>query len=94
MELIEVGEERLVDQIRQTKIRKWLENVQQEKIALGVRNKHQETDHNSTDASHRNRALENQEDSRDQNNASAEEDPTAPPDLEPQEKVSQDLKAL
>ncbi|XP_047501186.1 uncharacterized protein LOC125047119 [Penaeus chinensis] len=91
-ELNEVSEQRLADQVRQIKIKKWLENMEQDEIALRVTNEYQETDHNSTDAS--NRILETQEDSRDQNNTPAEENPIAPPDLEPQEEISPELSAL
>ena len=68
--------------------------MEQEEIALRVRNEHQETNHISTDASNRNRTLETQEDSRDQNNTPAEEDPIGLPDLEPQEDISPELNAL
>ena len=43
-DLNKVSEQRLADQVRQIKIKKWLENVEQEEIALIVRNEHQETD--------------------------------------------------
>ena len=52
-ELNKVSEQRLADQVRQIKIKKWLENVEQEEIALIVRNEHQETDCTATDASNR-----------------------------------------
>ena len=39
-ELNKVSEQRLADQVRQIKIKKWLENVEQEEIALIVRNEH------------------------------------------------------
>ena len=35
-ELDKVGEQRLADQVRQIKTKKWLENVEQEEIALRV----------------------------------------------------------
>ena len=35
---------RLADQVCQIKTKKWLENVEQEEIALIARNEHQETD--------------------------------------------------
>ena len=52
-ELNKVSEQRLADQVCQIKIKKWLENVEQEEIALIVRNEHQETDRTATDASNR-----------------------------------------
>ena len=41
-ELTEVTEQRLADQVRQIKNKKWLETVEQEEIAIRVRHKHQE----------------------------------------------------
>ena len=52
-ELDKVSEQRLADQVRQIKTKKWLENVEQEEIALRERNEHQATNHNVTDASNR-----------------------------------------
>ena len=52
-ELNKVSEQRLADQVRQIKIKKWLENVEQEEIALILKNEHQETDRTATDASNR-----------------------------------------
>ena len=40
-ELTEVTEQRLADQVRQTKNKKWLETVEQEEIAIRVRHEHQ-----------------------------------------------------
>ena len=42
-ELDKVCEQRLADQVRQIKTKKWLETVEQEEIALRVRNEHQAT---------------------------------------------------
>ena len=50
--------ERLADQLRQIKIKKWLENVEQDDTSLRVSNEHKKTEHSSTDASNRNRTLE------------------------------------
>ena len=91
-ELNEVSEQRLADQVRQIKIKKWLENVEQEEIALRVRNERQETDH--ADESNRNTTPETQEENRDQNNAPPEEDPIVSPDLELHEEISPELIAL
>ena len=93
-ELNEVSEQRLADQVRQIKIKKWLENVEQEEIALRVRNESQETDHNPADGSNRNTTPETQEENRDQNNAPPEEDPIVSPDLELHEEISPELIAL
>ena len=41
-ELIEVTEQRLADQVRQIKNKKWLETVEQEEIAIRVRHEQQE----------------------------------------------------
>ena len=41
-ELTEVTEQRLDDQVRQIKKKKWLETVEQEEIAIRVRHEHQE----------------------------------------------------
>ena len=41
-ELTEVTEQRLADQVRQIKNKKWLETVDQEEIAIRVRHEHQE----------------------------------------------------
>ena len=88
-ELNKVSEQRLADQVPQIKIQKWLENVEQEEIALIARNEHQETDHTATDASNRETAPDTLEEHRDQNNAPAQEDPIVPSDLEPQEGPAQ-----
>ena len=42
IELREVTEQRLVDQVRQIKNKKWLETVEQEEIAIRVRHEHQD----------------------------------------------------
>ena len=93
-ELNKVSEQRLADQVRQIKIKKWLENVEQEEIALIVRNEHQETDRTATDASNRETTSDSPEEHRDQNNVSAQEDPNVPSDLEPQEGTSPEIIAL
>ena len=41
-DLTEVTEQRLADQVRQIKNKKWLETVEQEEIAIRVRHEHQE----------------------------------------------------
>ena len=43
-ELMEVTEQRLADQVRKIKKKKWLETVEQEEIALRVINEHQEAE--------------------------------------------------
>ena len=93
-ELNKVSEQRLADQVRQIKIKKWLENVEQEEIALIVRNEHQETDRTATDASNRETTSDTPEERRDQNNVPAQEDPIVPSDLEPQEGTSPEIIAL
>ena len=93
-ELNKVSEQRLADQVRQIKIKKWLENVEQEEIALIVRNEHQETDRTATDASNRETTSDTPEEHRDQNNVPAQEDPIVPSDLEPQEGTSPEIIAL
>ena len=52
-ELNKVSEQRLADQVRHVKTKNWLENVEQEEIALRIRNEHQEINYNVTDASSR-----------------------------------------
>ena len=64
-ELNKVSEQRLADQVRQIKIKKWLENVEQEEIALMVRSEHQETDRTATDASNRETTCDTPEEHRD-----------------------------
>ena len=81
-ELNKVSEQRLADQVHQIKIKKWLENVEQEEIALIVINEHQETDHTATDASNRETRSDTPEECSDQNNVPAKEDPIVPSDLE------------
>ena len=93
-ELNKVSEQRLANQVRQIKIKKWLENVEQEEIALIVRNEHQETDRTATDASNRETTSDTPEERRDQNNVPAQEDPIVPSDLEPQEGTSPEIIAL
>ena len=83
-ELNKVSEQRLADQVRQIKIKKWLENVEQEEKTLIARNEHQETDRTATDASNRETTPDTPEEHRDQNNIPAQEDPIVPSDLEPQ----------
>ena len=73
-ELNKVSEQRLADQVHQIKIKKWLENVEQEEIALIVRNEYQETDRTATDASNRETTSDTLEERRDQNNVPAQED--------------------
>ena len=68
--------------------------MEHEKIALRVRNGHQETNHNVTVASNRETTPDTLEEHRDQNNIPVEEDPTVPPDPEPQEETSPELIAL
>ena len=92
-ELNKVSEQRLADQVHQIKIKKWLENVEQEEIALIIRNEHQETDHTATDASNRETTSDTPEECRDQNNVPAQEDPIVPSDLEPQEGTSPEIIA-
>ena len=93
-ELNKVSEQRLADQVRQIKIKKWLENVEQEEIALIERNEHQETDRTATDASNRETTSDTPKERRDQNNVPAQEDPIVPSDLEPQEGTSPEIIAL
>ena len=93
-ELNKVSEQRLADEVRQIKIKKWLENVEQEEIALIARNEHQETDCTATDASNRETTPDTPEEHRDQNNIPAQEDPIVPSDLEPQEGTSPESIAL
>ena len=93
-ELNKVSEQRLADQARQIKIKKWLENVEQEEIALIVRNEHQETDCTATDASNRETTSDTPEERRDQNYVLTQEDPIVPSDLEPQEGTSPEIIAL
>ena len=93
-ELNKVSEQRLADQVRQIKIKKWLENVEQEEMALIARNEHQETDHTATDASNRETTPDTPEEHRDQNNIPAQEDPIVLSDLEPQEGTSPEIIAL
>ena len=72
-ELDKVSEQRLANQVCQIKTKKWLENVEQEEIALIVRNEHQATNFNVTDASNREKAPDmTQEEQRDQNNIPVE----------------------
>ena len=92
-ELNKVSEQRLADQVRQIKIKKWLENVEQEEIALIARNEHQETDHTATDASNRETPPDTPEEHMDQNNVPAQEDPIVPSDQEPQEGTSPEIIA-
>ena len=63
-------------------------------IALRVTNGHKEIDHNATDASNRETTPDIREEYRDQNNIPAEEDPTVPPDPEPQDETSPENIAL
>ena len=93
-ELNKVSEQRLAHQVRQIKIKEWLENVEQEETALTARNEHQETDHTATDASSRETTPDTPEEHRDQNNVPAQEDPIIPSDLEPQEGTSPEIIAL
>ena len=93
-ELNKVSEQRLADQVRQIKIKKWLENVEQEEMALIVRNEHQETDRTATDASNRETTSDTLKECRDQNNVPAQEDPIVPSDLEPEEGTSPEIIAL
>ena len=76
------------------KIKKWLENVEQEETALIARNEHQETDHTATDASNKETTPDTPEEHRDQSNVPAQEDPIVPSDLEPQEGTSPEIIAL
>ena len=93
-ELNKVSEQRLADQVRQIKIKKWLENVEEKEIALIVRNEHQETDCTATDASNRETTSDTPEECRDQNNVRAQENPIVPSDLESQEGNSPEIIAL
>ena len=93
-ELNKVNEQRLANQVCQIKIIKWLENVEQEEIALITRNEHQETDRTATDGSNRETTPDTLEEHRDQNNIPAQEDPIVPSDLEPQDGTSPEIIAL
>ena len=88
-ELNKVSEQRLADQVRQIIIKKWLENVEQEEIALIARNEHQKTDRIATVVSNGETTPDTPEEHKDQNNIPAQEDPIVPSDLEPQEGPAQ-----
>ena len=68
--------------------------MEQEEIALIVRNEHQGTDCTATDASNRETTSDTLEECRDQNNVPAQENPIVPSDLEPQEGTSPEIIAL
>ena len=52
-ELTEVTEQRLADQVRQVKHKKWLETLEQEGIAIRVRHEHQEIETTELHADYR-----------------------------------------
>lgn len=75
-ELTEVTEQRLADQVRQIKNKKWLETVEQEEISPRVRDEDQETETTeliSTVTPDHATAPDNQEESRGEDSMPAEE---------------------
>ena len=93
-ELKEVSEQRLADQIRQIKIKKWLENVEQDEIAMRVRNEHQQTDHNAVDTPNSEVTADTQEEHRDQDDIPAEDDRIVSTELESLGEISPEVIAL
>ena len=94
-ELNKVTEQRLADQVRQIKIKKWLENVEQEEITLKISNEHQATDCNALDASSRETIPDTQDDQRAHDHLTAAEDPNVSPDPQPQEEeITLEVSAL
>ena len=67
-ELEKVNEQRLADLACQITINKWLETVEQEEIALRVRNEHQTIEHNTTDTPDLETTPDIQEEHRNDNN--------------------------
>ena len=90
-ELTEVTEQRLADQVRQIKNKKWLETVEQEEIAIRVKHEHQEietTELHATDTADHTTTSDTQEEHQ------REEERRVFTAEELQEEISPELEAL